>query len=210
MAVVDPETGEERELAKFDEHDRLVNLKEAIGEMVVRSGTGGFEGYYANEEANRERTRNGWYWTGDLGYRDADGFFYFAGRPADWLRVDGENFAAAPVERILSRYPGDSRWPFIPYRTRRPGTRSWPHGAGWLDSHVGPQRLQPLPRGTARPRDQMGSQVREDRARPADQYVQSEQGTPESAALGDGRSRVVEAAGVIDVPPPRDIRYRRR
>ena len=33
-----------------------------------------------------------------------NGFFYFAGRTADWIRVDGENFAAAPVERILLRW----------------------------------------------------------------------------------------------------------
>jgi fatty-acyl-CoA synthase len=50
--------------------------------------------------------RNGWYWTGDLGYRDRDGWFYFAGRDFEWLRVDGENFAAAPIESIIMRYPG--------------------------------------------------------------------------------------------------------
>ena len=33
------------------------------------------------------------------------GFFYFAGRNSDWLRVDGENFAAAPVEQVISRHP---------------------------------------------------------------------------------------------------------
>ena len=49
--------------------------------------------------------RNGWYWTGDLAYRDDDDFFYFAGRDFDWLRVDGENFAAAPIEGILQRHP---------------------------------------------------------------------------------------------------------
>ena len=65
-----------------------------------------FEGYYANPEATAERGRDGWYWTGDLGYRDEDGTFYFAGRTADWLRVDGENFAAGPIERILGRFPG--------------------------------------------------------------------------------------------------------
>ena len=58
-----------------------------------------------NPEANRERTRDGIYWSGDLGYRDEQGFLYFAGRDIDWLRVDGENFAAAPVERILTRHP---------------------------------------------------------------------------------------------------------
>jgi fatty-acyl-CoA synthase len=49
--------------------------------------------------------RDGKYWTGDLGFRDDAGFFYFAGRNSDWLRVDGENFAAAPVEDVISRHP---------------------------------------------------------------------------------------------------------
>jgi fatty-acyl-CoA synthase len=41
-----------------------------------------------------------------LAYRDEKGFFYFAGRDADWLRVDSENFATAPLEEILRRFPG--------------------------------------------------------------------------------------------------------
>jgi fatty-acyl-CoA synthase len=65
----------------------------------------GFEGYWRNDEAEAVRLRNGWYWTGDLAYRDENDFFYFAGRDYDWLRVDGENFAAAPVEAILKRNP---------------------------------------------------------------------------------------------------------
>jgi fatty-acyl-CoA synthase len=52
--------------------------------------------------------RGGKYWSGDLAYRDADGWVYYAGRTADWLRVDGENLAAAPVERILLRHPAVS------------------------------------------------------------------------------------------------------
>jgi fatty-acyl-CoA synthase len=105
VAVVDPATGEERPRARFDVAGALVNGTEAIGEIVERGGAGAFEGYYDNAEATRERMRHGWYWTGDLGYRDEAGFFYFAGRSADWLRVDSENFAAAPVERILQRLP---------------------------------------------------------------------------------------------------------
>jgi fatty-acyl-CoA synthase len=49
--------------------------------------------------------RGGMYWSGDLAYRDEAGFVFYAGRTADWLRVDGENLAAAPVERILLRHP---------------------------------------------------------------------------------------------------------
>jgi fatty-acyl-CoA synthase len=104
-AVLDPETGEECPRAEFDEHGRLLNPDAAIGELVNCEGTSSFEGYYKNDKANAQRTRGGIYWTGDLGYRDADGWFYFAGRNDDWLRVDGENFAAAPVERILMRHP---------------------------------------------------------------------------------------------------------
>ena len=106
VAVVDPETGEECPPARFGDGRRLLNPAEATGEIVGRNGLSAFEGYYANAEADAERSRNGWYWSGDLGYRDTDGTFYFAGRTADWLRVDGENFAAAPVERILGRFPG--------------------------------------------------------------------------------------------------------
>jgi fatty-acyl-CoA synthase len=103
--ILDAETGEECPRARFDADGHLLNAEEAIGEIVNRVGARGFEGYYKNDEANAARTRGGMYWSGDLGYRDEAGFFYFAGRDAEWLRVDGENFAAAPVERILARHP---------------------------------------------------------------------------------------------------------
>jgi fatty-acyl-CoA synthase len=73
--------------------------------MVSQTGGTGFEGYWRNAEAEQARLKNGWYWTGDLAYRDEDDFFYFGGRDYDWLRVDGENFASAPVEGILQRHP---------------------------------------------------------------------------------------------------------
>ncbi len=105
MAVLNPETGEECPPADIDSDGRLLNAGEAIGEIVNRSGRGRFEGYYRRDDAEQERLRNGQYWTGDLGYVDKDGFFYFAGRSGDWLRVDSENFAAGPVEAVLSRNP---------------------------------------------------------------------------------------------------------
>jgi fatty-acyl-CoA synthase len=103
--VLDPATGEECPPARFDARGRLLNAEEAIGELVSKAGGAGFEGYWRNDDAERARLREGWYWTGDLAYRDEAGFFYFAGRDHDWLRVDGENFASAPVERILQRHP---------------------------------------------------------------------------------------------------------
>jgi fatty-acyl-CoA synthase len=83
----------------------LRNADDAIGEIVRRDAGARFEGYYANDEANATRLHDGWYWSGDLAYRDDDGVFFFAGRSSDWIRVDAENFAAAPIERILGRHP---------------------------------------------------------------------------------------------------------
>ena len=106
LKILDPETERECPRGVFDERGRLRNAEEAIGELVNTRGVDLFEGYYKNDEANAKRTRNGWFWTGDLAYKDAEGFLYFAGRDFEWLRVDGENFSAAPVERLLARFPG--------------------------------------------------------------------------------------------------------
>ncbi|HEX4433943.1 MAG TPA: AMP-binding protein [Acidimicrobiales bacterium] len=103
--VLDAATGAECPPARFDDHGRLLNAEEAIGELVSKAGGAGFEGYWHNSEAETARLKEGWYWTGDLAYRDEAGFFYFAGRDHDWLRVDGENFASAPIERMLQRHP---------------------------------------------------------------------------------------------------------
>ncbi|MEU9327836.1 long-chain-fatty-acid--CoA ligase [Streptomyces canus] len=105
LVVLDQETGEECPPARFDTAGRLLNGDEAIGELVNRAPNP-FEGYWRNAEAEAERRRGGWYWTGDLFHRDADGYLYFAGRTDDRLRVDGENLAAAMIENILARYEG--------------------------------------------------------------------------------------------------------
>jgi fatty-acyl-CoA synthase len=105
VKVLDPDTGEECPRATFDEGGRVTNLDEAVGEIVETQPSSGFEGYYRNEAATAERFRDGAYWSGDLAYRDADGWLYFAGRSNEWLRVDGENFAAGPVESIIARHP---------------------------------------------------------------------------------------------------------
>ncbi|MHB8220915.1 MAG: AMP-binding protein [Acidimicrobiales bacterium] len=105
LAVVNPATGEECPPARLDAGGRLLNAAEATGEIVNRGGRGSFEGYYRTPAAESDRLRAGWYWTGDLAYRDAEGFFYYAGRRGDWLRVDSENFAAGPVETLLARHP---------------------------------------------------------------------------------------------------------
>ena len=80
LKVLDPETGKECPPAVLDAQGRLQNAEQAIGELVNTGGVALFEGYYKNDGTNEKRTRNGWYWTGDLAYKDAEGFFYFAGR----------------------------------------------------------------------------------------------------------------------------------
>jgi len=104
IKVVDS-AGDEMARAVFDSEGRLTNAEASVGEIVNVEGLGPFEGYYRNDEAMARATRFGWYWSGDLGYVDSEGWLYFAGRTSDWLRVDGENFPAAPIEAILSRHP---------------------------------------------------------------------------------------------------------
>ncbi|BBY45561.1 long-chain-fatty-acid--CoA ligase FadD17 [Mycolicibacterium celeriflavum] len=75
------------------------------GELVNASDTGRFEGYYNDPGADADRMRGGVYHSGDLAYRDEQGYAYFAGRLGDWMRVDGENLGSAPIERVLLRHP---------------------------------------------------------------------------------------------------------
>jgi fatty-acyl-CoA synthase len=154
VKVVD-EDGRELPAARIDRATgRVLNAEECVGEIVNTAGVGPFEGYYNNPEANERTTRFGWYWTGDLGYLDEDRYLYFAGRNADWIRVDGENFLAAPIEAAVARHPdvvlasvfgvpdpeaGDQVMAGL---VLRPGAELDPTGfAEWLDGQadVGPK-----------------------------------------------------------------------
>ncbi|WP_264993264.1 fatty-acid--CoA ligase FadD1, partial [Mycobacterium montefiorense] len=104
IAIYNSDTITECAEARFDATGALANADEAVGELVNTAGSGFFTGYYNDPAANAERMRHGMYWSGDLAYRDADGWIYLAGRTADWMRVDGENMAAAPIKRILLRH----------------------------------------------------------------------------------------------------------
>jgi fatty-acyl-CoA synthase len=109
IAVYNGDTVTECAVARFDATGALANADEAVGELVNTTGSGFFTGYYNDPEANAERMRHGMYWSGDLAYRDSDGWIYLAGRTADWMRVDGENITAAPIERILLRHGSINR-----------------------------------------------------------------------------------------------------
>lgn len=103
VAIYNPDTLAECPVATFGDDGALTNADEAIGELVNTTGAGLFAGYYNDPQATDTRLRNGMFWSGDLAYRDGDGWIYFAGRSGDWLRVDGENMTTAPIERILQR-----------------------------------------------------------------------------------------------------------
>jgi len=77
---------------------------ESKGEIVVR-GENVMAGYWANPEATKESIRNGWLYTGDLGYMDKDGFLYVLGRSKSLLIADdGEKFSPESIEEAIVQH----------------------------------------------------------------------------------------------------------
>jgi acyl-CoA synthetase (AMP-forming)/AMP-acid ligase II len=74
------------------------------GEIVKRSPTV-MKGYYKNTEASAKALKNGWLYTGDLGYLDEDGYLYFVDRVKDMVRRGDENISSEEVERVLNSHP---------------------------------------------------------------------------------------------------------
>ena len=108
VVILDPE-GQECPPAELDDHGTLLNYEDCVGEICrVSDETGLFQGYFDNDEANREKFRDGVYHSGDLGHvllQDGKRYLYFDGRTDDWIRKDGENFSASQVGRLLSEHP---------------------------------------------------------------------------------------------------------
>jgi acyl-CoA synthetase (AMP-forming)/AMP-acid ligase II len=61
-------------------------------------------GYYKDAEASREAFRDGWYYPGDLGWRNADGYLFLAGRAKDMIIRGGVNIYPAEIEHVLSQH----------------------------------------------------------------------------------------------------------
>jgi fatty-acyl-CoA synthase len=76
-----------------------------IGEIASRGGTG-MVGYWQMPEETARTMKEGWIFSGDLGYRDADGYLYLAGRKKQMIIRGGENVYPAEVERVLLDFPG--------------------------------------------------------------------------------------------------------
>lgn len=75
-----------------------------LGEIVLR-GPNIFKGYFKNPEATEKAFAGGWFHTGDIGYRDADGFFYIADRKSDMIIRGGENIYPREIDDILYTHP---------------------------------------------------------------------------------------------------------
>ncbi|HLL13692.1 MAG TPA: AMP-binding protein [Pyrinomonadaceae bacterium] len=91
------------EIKVFDEEEREVPLGER-GEIVLR-GENIFKGYYKNEAATAEAFRGGWFHTGDIGFRDADDFYYIADRKSDMIIRGGENIYPREIDELLYTHP---------------------------------------------------------------------------------------------------------
>ncbi len=79
------------------------------GEIVAHlAGDELFEGYWRRPEADAKALRQGWYFTGDSGYLDADGDIFVTGRVDDMIISGGENISPVEVESCLSLHPAVS------------------------------------------------------------------------------------------------------
>ena len=75
-----------------------------IGEITI-SNPATMLGYWRNEEQTRDALRDGWLFTGDLGWLDDDGFLYFVDRKKDVIRRRGENISSQQVEDAIKDHP---------------------------------------------------------------------------------------------------------
>jgi acyl-CoA synthetase (AMP-forming)/AMP-acid ligase II len=91
------------EMKVVDEEDREV-LEGELGEIVLR-GENILKGYYKNAEATTRAFRGGWFHTGDIGYKDADGFFYIVDRKSDMIIRGGENIYPREIDEVLYKHP---------------------------------------------------------------------------------------------------------
>lgn len=91
------------EMKVFDDQDQ--ELPPGVpGEIVIR-GENVMKGYFKRPEANAEAFRNGWFHSGDIGYRDADGYFYITDRKKDMIIRGGENIYPREIDEVLYTHP---------------------------------------------------------------------------------------------------------
>lgn len=92
------------EVKIVDENGKELGVDEP-GEIITR-GPHVMKGYFRRAGATAERIRNGWLYTGDVGKRGADGYYYHLGRRDDMIITGGLNVYPAEVENLIYTYPG--------------------------------------------------------------------------------------------------------
>ena len=75
----------------------------ARGEIIIKNPVI-MKGYYKDPELTAEKFKDGWLYTGDSGYRDEEGYFFFAGRMGDVIRRKGELISAVEVEDVINSH----------------------------------------------------------------------------------------------------------
>jgi long-chain acyl-CoA synthetase len=91
------------EMRVVDEEDREVS-DGVLGEIVLR-GENILKGYFKSPSATAAAFRNGWFHTGDIGYRDKDGFYYIVDRKSDMIIRGGENIYPREIDEVLYQHP---------------------------------------------------------------------------------------------------------
>jgi long-chain acyl-CoA synthetase len=129
----------------------------SVGEIAVR-GDQVCAGYWNDPDATRSALRDGWLFTGDVGQRDANGFYYVLDRKKDLIITGGENVASREIEDVLHLHPGvreaavvgvpDPRWgeSICAVVATRPGTSLSPeeliaHVRGHLAGYKKPRHV---------------------------------------------------------------------
>jgi long-chain acyl-CoA synthetase len=92
------------EMSVQDESGKMLGVNE-IGEICVRGGNV-MQGYWNQPEETKKVFRDGWLLTGDVGYRDADGYYYITDRKKDMLLVNGINVYPREIEEVIYQFPG--------------------------------------------------------------------------------------------------------
>ncbi len=75
------------------------------GEIIIRNPAT-MIGYFKDPEKTVEAKRDGWVYTGDVGYQDEDGYFFFVGRKKEVIRRRGELISPTEIEAVLNNHPG--------------------------------------------------------------------------------------------------------
>jgi 2-furoate---CoA ligase len=94
-------------VVKLDNTDpsRLASIGEEGQIIADLAGDEAFEGYHRRPDANAKSLHGGWYFTGDMGYVDADGDLFVTGRVDDMIISGGENISPVDIESVLSLHP---------------------------------------------------------------------------------------------------------